>query len=298
MVSIPGRETNRISSGFDFFLVFNTVFMILLAIIMIYPFLFILNLSLSTPEGATLGGAFLTPRGFTLKGYEQIIESKYLWTAFFNSVFVTVVGTTASVLVTAFAAYSLSKSFLPGKSLFTFLITFTMLFSGGLIPTYLVTISLGLRNTRAALILPKLVSAFNLIIIRNFFQNLPEDLEDAARIDGAGVLRIFFQLIFPLSMPAIATISLWYAVGYWNDFFQCLIYMQDRSKMVLQLVLREVVMMSNLGEYIADSSEEVSQIPESLQAATVMFATVPVLLIYPFIQKYFVKGILIGSLKG
>ena len=289
---------NKKSWGEKIFDSANVIFMILLAITMLYPFIYLLNLSLSSPEGALKGGFFLIPNGFSTAAYERVLTSASIWNAFKNSILVTVAGTICSVFFTATMAYSLSKKFLPGKTVFTLMVVFTMLFSGGIIPTYLVVKNLGLMNSRLALIMPTLIMPFNLIITRNFFQNMPDELEEAATIDGAGTYRIFFQIVFPLSLPVIATISLWYAVMYWNDFFLCLIYIQERSKIVLQLLLREIVMLSQVSEFLPGAEEDTVDVPEAVKAATIIVATLPILFVYPFIQKYFVKGVMVGSLKG
>lgn len=280
---------------FDFF---NYFFMVLMAIAMIYPFLFITNLSMSTQGGAIEGGFFLIPNGFSWDGYRQVLNSRYIWIAYQNTVFVTVLGTLMNIFFTSITAYPLSKKYIPGRNFFTAMIVFTMFFSGGMIPGYLLVKELGLMDSRMALILPRLISAFNVIIMRNFFQNISKDLEEAAKVEGAGTFLIFFKIVVPLSTPVIATVSLWCAVGHWNDFFSCLIFIQDRKKIVLQLLLREIVMQTRFEDFLRDEGKYVPPPKETVKAATVVLATIPILIVYPFLQKYFVKGVMLGSLKG
>lgn len=288
----------RRSTGEKIFDFFNIIFMLFLMLITLYPFIYILNLSLSTPTGSLMGGFFLTPNGFSLEAYRRVLNSPHIWIGYKNTIIVTVGGTAVNMFFTTITAYALSKKFLWGRGVISGMIVFTMLFSGGMIPTYLLVRSLGLINSRLALILPGMISAYNMIIMRNFFQELPEELEEAALIEGASVYRILFTIVVPLSTPVLAAITLFYAVGHWNDFFQCLIYIESRSKIVLQLLLREIVMQSRLREYLPEEFEAVSPTHETVKSATVFIATLPILMVYPFMQKYFVKGVMIGSIKG
>ncbi|UJF31783.1 carbohydrate ABC transporter permease [Paenibacillus hexagrammi] len=216
------------------------------------------------------------------------------------SIIVTATGSLLGMLMTAMMAYPLSKNMLRGKTFFTLMIFFTMLFGGGMIPNYILIKNLHLFNTLPALILPGLISAWNFFIMRNFFAALPESLEESARIDGATDIRIFFQIILPLSKAVLATIVLFMAVGYWNDFFSSVLYMVDKDKWSLQAVLRQIIgqtssAMSQAGVDISTESEVSSQ---SIVMASIIVATTPILLVYPFLQKYFMKGVLVGSLKG
>jgi len=275
----------------------NVLVMILLGAVMVYPFLYTANVSISAGEKVLAGGAFLLPENPTLIAYKTVLSSSSLWVAYKNTILVTLLGTIAKVFFTGLTAYVLSKRSLPLNGLFTFLVVFTMLFQGGLIPKFLVVKGIGLYNSRLALVLPGLIGAFSVVIMRNFFQGIPSEIEDCAQIEGASPLVIFFRIIIPLSMPVVATISLWYAVGIWNDFFQCLVFIRDRSKMVVQLLLREIVMLSNIDEYTEMHTQGIV-IEETVKAAAVMIVTLPILAVYPFLQKYFVKGAIMGSLKG
>jgi putative aldouronate transport system permease protein len=199
-------------------------------------------------------------------------------------------------------AYALSKKYFPHRTFWTFIIVFTMFFSGGLIPTYLLVKDLGLINRYAAMILPSLVSAFNLVIMRNFFSSIPDDYEESCMIDGANRFVIFFTIIVPLSMPILATVGLWLVVGHWNSWFDVLLYIQDDTKFTLQIILRRIILSGT--QQLVDMTtggvffEETNSSPEGLKAASIYIATIPILCTYPYIQKYFVKGIMIGSLKG
>lgn len=281
----------------ELFPIFNGAILVLFGLVMIYPFLYTINLSISDAVLSMQGGPFLVPRGFSLGAYRTVFTSQYIYTGYRNTLFVTSLGTVLQVGVTALFAYPLSKKRLGGYRFFNRLVVFTMLFNGGLIPTFLVVRATGLLNSLFAMIIPLLITPFNAIILRNFFAHVPESLEESARIDGANDLTIFIRIIVPLSTAAIATISLWCAVALWNEFFTNLIYIRDRSKYVVQLVLREIVNAANPEDYLGIDGDQFV-IPETVRAAAIMVVTVPILCVYPFIQKYFVKGVMIGSIKG
>jgi putative aldouronate transport system permease protein len=221
--------------------------------------------------------------------------------AFKNSVIVTVCGTALSLFMTSLTAYPLSKPRLRGRKFFILIFVFTMLFSGGLIPTYLLIRNLHLINTLPVLFLPAMVSVFNMLVIKNYFEGLPDALEESAKMDGASNFRILFQIFLPLSLPVLATIALFYAVAFWNDYFMSMIYINSPELKPLQLYLKELLASANnvflqLDKIDVDRAMNVS--PQAIQAASIMVATVPILLVYPFLQKYFVKGVLLGSVKG
>ncbi|WP_081823926.1 carbohydrate ABC transporter permease [Paenibacillus sp. UNC451MF] len=277
----------------------NYTFMILLCVATVYPFLFLLSLSFS-PGDISFSQIHLIPPKFTLSNYEKVLTNEFIASGFVNTLIRTVIGTLLTVLLTVFTAYPLSKKYFPNRGFWTAFIVFTMFFSGGIIPSYLLIKSLGMMNSVWALIVPGLVHTFQMIIARNFFMSLPESLEESARIDGANEIRIMFSIVIPLSMPIIATLSLWTAVHHWNAWFDSMIYISDSHKHVLQVVLRRIVLegtkdMMDLNSF--DDKEMIAN-PETIKATTVMVATIPIILIYPFVQKHFVKGILVGSLKG
>ena len=275
-----------------------TLFLTLFLIAVVYPFVYTINLSLSSSDAALRGGLFLIPRGFDVSSYHTVLGSRFIWSGYANSVLVTVLGTFVQVFFTALMAYPLSKRRVKGQRFLNGMVVFSMLFNGGIIPTFLVVRATGLLDTHIALILPILISPFNLIILRSFFSNIPPSLEESATIDGAHDLRIFFSIIVPLSTAALATISLWSAVFLWNDFFNALIYLQDRAKFVLPLMLREIIASANLADLDLQGDDMLQTTTETIKAATIMVVTLPILLVYPFIQRYFVKGALIGSVKG
>ena len=274
----------------------------LLSFTIVFAFMHLLSISLSSNAVATKGGLIFVPREVTFDNYSRVFKNRYIWIGYKNTLFRTVVGTSVQLVFTALGAYVLSKKYFPHRSFWTLLIVFTMFFSGGLIPTFLLVKNLGLTNTYASMILPGLVSAYNLTIMRNFFQSLPEELEESCMIDGAGRMRIFWQFILPLSTPILATVALWLAVGHWNAWFDVLIYISDTDKRTLQVVLRNIIITGtkelDLGTASSSVNDEPQVSSEGLKAASIYVATIPILCVYPFLQKYFVKGIMVGSLKG
>lgn len=271
-----------------------------ISLVMLYPFWHELMYSFSDPVEAATGGMFLLPRGFNLKSYLSVLQNKSVWTGFRVSFLVTAAGTFFGTLVSAMLAYPLSKKDMPGRNLFIGMIFFTMLFGGGMIPNYLLVKQLKLIDTYGALILPGLLSAWNIFIMKNSFAGIPDSLEESARMDGANDLTVFFRIVLPLSKAVLATIALFTAVGFWNDYFSTVLYIVSKDHWSLQAVLREIL--SNAQTAMSASGisvraeEAISS--ETVKAATVMVATVPILLVYPFIQKYFIKGVMIGSVKG
>ena len=276
--------------------VFIYVFLLGVMLICIVPFLNVVAKSFSSEAHVLAGDVFLWPKDFTLAAYEIVIGSGRFWTSFGNTVFITAVGTLLNTLLTIFAGYALSRKHLLGSGFFVFLFIFTMLFSGGMIPTYLVVKEAGLLNTLWAVIIPGLVAPFNLIIMRLYFYTIPDSLEESAKMDGAANIRILFSIMIPLAMPAIATIGLFYAVEYWNGYFDALIYINNRDLHPLQVYLREVII--NAVDADLNNMERMMNVAqESVRGATVVAATLPILIVYPFLQKYFVKGVTLGAVK-
>lgn len=274
------------------------VFMVVLAVVMVVPFLNIASMAVSEGWAVTAGRVGLVPVGFQVETLLFVTTTPQFLTSLMVSVLVTVGGTAWSLLMTALAAYPLSKKHLPGMQVFILIYVVTMLFSGGLIPTYLLVKGLGLINTPWSLVLPVTINVFNLLVIKSFLEGLPESLEESAFIEGADNLTVLFRIILPLSAPVLATIGLFYAVAYWNDFFGPLIYISSTSLKPLQLYLREMISdmaSANVGLSM-DFTGNLS--PDGIRAALVIAATVPIVLVYPFLQKHFTKGVLIGSVKG
>lgn len=276
--------------------VFNVVLLTAVGIIALIPFVFVLAGSFATEAELATRPFFLWPETFSLRAYESILTSPAFLRAIVTTVLVTAVGTAIQLLLTATMAYPLSKSNLPGRRVIMYAVVFTMVFSGGMIPTFLVVKDLGLLDTYWALILPLAINPFSLIIIKNFFQQLPAELEESAKIDGANELQTLRSVILPLSKPVLATFALFYAVGIWNDFMSPLLYLNDSSMWTLQMFLRQVTVATDLSIVDGDPS----QLPpaQGIKFAVIVVATLPIMLFYPFLQKHFAKGMLIGSVKG
>ena len=280
----------------------NYALLFLLAVATLYPFLNILSLSLTSESVVSSGMANLNliPEKLSVSGYGKVLSSEYILAGFRNTLLRTVLGTVATVTVTLFLAYPLSKRYFPHRTFWTMLIVFTMFFQGGLIPVYLLVRKLGLINNILALILPDLVRTFSLIIVRNYLMTIPEDLEESARLDGAGDLKILFAIIIPVSVPIIATLTLWTVVAHWNAWFDSLIYTTRTRLLVLQVVLRRIVLEGTQQIVSTDIARDdrYATKPEVVRAASIVVTTLPIVMVYPFVQKYFIKGIMIGSLKG
>lgn len=286
----------KLSTGEKVFQVFLILFVIILCITMIYPFLHVLSISFSTPAEALLPGIHFYPKEVSFFAWKRVLTTDTVWQTMGNTVFRTVVGTALTLVFLSLGAYPLSRKYLPHRGFYTMFIVVTMFFGGGLIPTYLLIKSLGLINSLWVYIVPTLLSTFNLLLLRNFFMGIPEELEDSAKIDGANDMRILFTIVIPLSKPVLATLALWTAVGHWNAWFDAMLYMQDQSKIVLQLFLRRLVISAEGDPMLPLPTNE--QAPEMVKAAIIMFTALPILMIYPFLQRFFVKGIMVGSLKG
>lgn len=279
--------------------VINYTLITLLAFVCLYPFLNVIAYSLSGYNAVLSGRVNFYPIDFTLEAYKQILGKTQIWNSMRTTVFVTVVGTALSLVLTTCAAYALSRQDLPGRTFLTGMILFTMYFGGGMIPTFLVVKGVGLYDTLGSLFIPQSVNVFNFIVMRTFFRNLPESLEEAARIDGASYVQVLVKIVLPLSLPIIATIGLFYAVGYWNTYFDALLYIQNPDKYTLQLRLRSLLFGEELNNSGANMEGMGTQVmTQSLKMATVAVSTIPILVVYPWLQKYFVKGVMIGSVKG
>lgn len=272
--------------------------MMLFSLTIILPFWFLLVDSFSTPEFVLKSGIKFWPDEIDVSSYQKVFQSEIVGIAYINTIIRTVLGTALSMLICFAAAYALSKTELPFGRILTAFVLIPMFFSGGIIPTYLWFKELGLLNTRFIQILPRFAIPYYILIMRNFIRALPNELEESAYIDGANTYQIFFRIIIPLSMPVLATVGLWAAVAFWNDWFQALMFTPQKSLMVLQLMLRRVLIENQIAdmEIVDTGSSLVSD--QSLKAAT-MFVTIgPIIAVYPFIQRYFVKGVMVGSVKG
>lgn len=298
------RKPHRIktSRGDKVFVVCNTIFLALVGLIVLYPLIYILSASFSSPRAVTTGQVWLFPKDFSLVGYETVFKNRYIGSGYLNSIYITVVGTVISVATTVMIAFPLSIRDLAGRNVIMGILTFTMLFSGGLIPSYLWINQLGLYNTYWALILPGCVGVYNVIIARTFFQSsIPYDLYESATLDGCSDIRYIFSIVLPLSKAIIAVLVMYYAVGYWNAYFSALIYISDSAKQPLQVVLRDIMTKNQIDPTtMVDVSliQKKEGLAQLLKYSLIVVSSVPMLIIYPFVQKYFVKGVMIGALKG
>lgn len=293
---------HRQSKGDIVFKGIISIIIVLFSVSILFPLWNLLVTSFNDSSTGVMSGLELLPRKFTLENYKSVLQSKFIWIGYRETIFRTVVGGFLSLLCTAMGAYALSKRNMPHRAFLSFFVLIPMFFSGGLIPTYLWIVSLGLKNSRWALILPGLVGSYNLIIMRNFFKAIPDDLEESAKIDGAGQFRIFFQIILPVSKAALATVGLWIIVGHWNAWFDAMIYMDNPNRLPLQIVLRRILLegsnqMLNMNTTVMESSTSAVS-PDTLKAATVFVCMLPILCVYPFIQKHFTAGVMMGSIKG
>ncbi|HIR36509.1 MAG TPA: carbohydrate ABC transporter permease [Candidatus Faecimorpha stercoravium] len=282
------------------FTIINTLLMIFLMVITLYPFVYVLFASLSDPnEFIAHSGTLLYPLSPNLDSYWAVLNNPNILIGYKNTILIVVVGTGINLLMTCVGAYFLSRTGPMLKKPIMILITVTMFVDGGMIPNYLLVRDLGMYDTLWALIIPGAISTYNMIIMRTMFQSIPASLEESARIDGAGEWTILFKLILPLSIPTIAVIGLFYAVGHWNSWFSANIYLRDKNKFPLQLILRDIVVESEVDDMTIGAAFGNSYAMSfTIKYATVIVATVPILVLYPWIQKYFVKGVMIGSLKG
>ncbi|GGD85827.1 carbohydrate ABC transporter permease [Paenibacillus nasutitermitis] len=275
--------------------------LILLGVVVatLYPFVYMIAVSLSKDIYVLSGQISLWPKGINFKVYRLVLEDPRISTGYLNTVIYAVAGTALSLMVTSAGAYAISKKEMLFHRTFTMLIVFTLFFGGGMIPTFLVVKSLGLVDTRWAMILPTAVVSWYLIIMRTFFSSFPKELEESAKLDGLNDIGIFFRLVIPLSKSVLATIGLFYAVGIWNNFYSALLYLRDADLFPLQVVLRNIVLAGQITSVqVTSIGQDALIVDESLKYATIIISTVPILLVYPFLQKYFVQGAMIGSVKG
>lgn len=279
----------------------NSLLLVMILLIVLYPLVFVLSASISNPAAVSRGELWLFPKEITFVGYEKVFQNREILTGYGNTILYTVVGTTVNLLLTILAAFPLSRTNLPGRNVIMFALVFTMFFSGGLIPSYLVVKKLGLLNSMWALVLPGAVSVYNIIIMRTFFRtSVPYEVQEAAMIDGCTTLQILYRIMLPLSMPIIAVMVLFYSVDHWNSYFSALIYLTDRDKFPLQLILREILIQNQMDKMAGGASALSEQIMygQAIKYAVVIVANLPVFLLYPFLQRYFVKGMTIGAIKG
>ena len=302
-MSVPQtRKENRIrrtfgSRAFD---VFNVIFMLLFLLVTLYPFWYVVIVSLSDGKAVLSGQVSLWPVNITLDTYRVVLRDSSIITGFKNTVIYTTLGTFINLVCTSLCAYPLSRPDLLGKKQVMGMIVFTMFFSGGMIPTYLVMNQMKLIDTIWAMVLPGAISTYNMIVMRTFFMGIPESLHESACLDGANDWQVLVRIVLPLSMPIMATMLLFYAVGHWNSYMNALLYLNSKSLFPLQSILRNMVVDGQLSEAQTQvgGGSSFTVIETTMKYATIVVSTLPILLIYPFVQKYFVKGVMIGSIKG
>ena len=280
------------------FQIILTIFFLIMCAIFLIPVFNVVALSFSSTRAILKNDVSLLPVEFTTIGYQQVFSNDKMLTGFRNSFFVILLNLPLTLLMTCMAAYPLAFGNFKGKKIYSALIMFTMWFSAGLIPNFMVVKSLGMLNSFASLIIPSALGAYNILILRNFFESIPYALVESARIDGAHDFKILFGIVIPLSTPVLATISLWTVVARWNEFFNPLMYLRDDNKYTLQVVLRDIIFASEMNEFNTTAAEGTLTLPEQLRNASIVVSMVPMLIIYPFLQRYFVSGIMLGSVKG
>ncbi|MBP1993678.1 putative aldouronate transport system permease protein [Paenibacillus eucommiae] len=292
----------RQTAGDRLFGVINGILLLLVLAAVLYPLLFVVVASISRPEAVINGEVWLWPKGITLQGYAKVFQNKDIVTGYLNTILYTVAGTALNLAMTVMAAYPLSRKDFRGRNIIMAMFVITMFFGGGLIPTYLLIKKLGMLNTFAVMIIPGAVSVMNIIIMRTFFQtSIPIEVQEAAQIDGCSNMQLLVRIVLPLSVPILAVMVLFYSVGHWNAYFNALIFLSDREKYPLQLILREILILSQMQDMVKMGEETFTRQlmnAESIKYAVIIIANLPVLMLYPFLQKYFVKGIMIGAIKG
>lgn len=286
------------STAYRLFRVFNVVVLLVIVFVTFYPFLNMVAQSFSSEGNINSGKVNLIPLGFNLETYQVVMADSMFWTNYKNTVIYTVVATAISIVLTTFFAYAISKRRLKGRSVFIGIAVFTMFFNGGLIPNYVLITSLGMKNTLWAIVLPNAISVFNLLIMKSFFENMPEELEEAAAIDGLNTYGILLRIVLPLSKAVLATMILFYAVVNWNAWFGAFLYLDKKELFPVTIFLRNLIAgATSEGTSFGGSAENLTQIASNIKAVTMVLSVVPILCVYPFVQKYFVTGVMLGSVK-
>lgn len=292
----------KLSAVDRFFLIINDFLLLTALLVVLYPIIYIVSSSFSSPTAVSSGRVVLFPVGFSLKGYKAVFEHKLIVSGYTNTIFYTFFGTLVNLVMTILAAYPLSRKNMPGKKIIVVLFSFTMIFSGGLIPSYMLNSNLGLINNRLVLMIPNAISVFNMIIARTFFESdIPEELVEAAQIDGCDHIRFLFKVVLPLSKPILAVLALYYAVGHWNAYFDAFIYLSKKEFFPLQIILREILVLNTINQtlivdpVLAAARQGMSDL---LKYSLIVVSSVPFIAIYPFVSKYFIKGALVGAIKG
>lgn len=296
----PRSSRIKDSTSYKVFTAVNTIALLLMCAVMLYPFIMLLAQSFSSAGAINAGKVNLFPVDFNIDTYRAVADNDSFWRSYGNTVVYTVIGTTIAMVLTTTYAFVLSKKHLRGRSLLIGIAVFTMFFNGGIVPNYVLISSLGMKNTMWAVILPPALSVFNLLVMKAFFENLPTELEEAAHIDGLSWFGIFFRITLPLSKAVIATMVLFYSVQYWNDWFAAFLYLDRTDLFPVTLFLRNLIAGASTAasEGAAASGSAVSDINANIQSVTMILILIPILCVYPFVQRYFVSGIMLGSVKG
>jgi putative aldouronate transport system permease protein len=284
--------------GYRVFQWFNALILTVVVIVTLYPFVNILARSFSSQSAISAGEVNLLPKGFNLTTYKIVAADPMFWTNYRNTVVYTVVATFIAIVLTTSYAYVLSKKHLKGRTFLIGIAVFTMFFSGGLIPNYVLISSLGMKNTIWAIVLPNAISVFNLLVMKAFFENLPRDLEEAAAIDGLNTYGILWKIVLPLSKAVLATMILFYAVSFWNSWFPAFLYMNEADLFPVTVYLRNLIAGATGADSFGAAAAEVTQAAANIQAVTIVLTVLPILLVYPFVQRYFVSGVMLGAVKG
>jgi putative aldouronate transport system permease protein len=290
----------RDSRGYKAFTALNVTALVVVCVLVLYPFITLLAQSFSSPGAIKAGLVNAIPVGFNVRTYQAVMQDSRFWTSYGNTVLYTVVGTAVAMVLTTTFAYVISKRHLRGRNVLIGLAVFTLFFNGGIIPNYVLISSLGMKNTIWAVVLPPALSVFNLLVMKSFFENLPRELEEAAQIDGLGSFGIFIRIVLPLSKAILATMILFYAVSYWNDWFTAFLYLDKSDLFPLSLFLRNLIAgaSTTTAESAAAAGTTSAAISPNIQAVAMILAMIPILFIYPFVQRHFVSGVLLGSVKG
>ncbi|MDO5417393.1 MAG: carbohydrate ABC transporter permease [Lachnospiraceae bacterium] len=296
------RKKRKPFNGDSVFSILVYALLTMVLVLIAFPLIYLVSASFSDPQAVISGKVWLLPVDFTLKGYDAIFKDKSLVRGFLNSVFITVAGTAINIVVTVMMAYPLSRKRFYGRKFFTMFMMITMFFNGGLVPTFLLINQLSLYNSYWSILLPGCVGVTNVIICRTYFESsIPEELYEAASLDGCDDFNFLFRVALPLAKPVLAVLVLYYAVGHWNSYFKEMIYLEDKIKYPLQVVLRQIIVMSQIADEMMldfSTAERVQGMADLLKYSTIVVSSLPMLILYPFIQKYFVKGVMIGSVKG
>jgi putative aldouronate transport system permease protein len=288
----------RLTKSDKVFIAFSYIFVFFVICATLYPFLYVVSSSLSDPVIVGKGEVWLFPKGITLDAYKAVLKDPQIWKGYYNTIWYVTVGTIINIVMTTLTAYPLSRRHFDGRNAIMMFIAFTMFFSGGMVPGYLLVKNLHLINSRWAIVIPAAIGTYNLIVMRTFFQSIPDSLHEAATIDGCSEFGIFTRIYLPLSKASIAVLVLFYAVGHWNSFFSAMMYLNNEEKYPLQMILRKILIQQDQGNMMTDVVQGRDLLSQTIRYATIIVSVLPIITAYPFLQKYFVKGVMIGAIKG